>query len=322
MISTLLLHQDQKTFTQVLEHQQIGTLRANSKHVLWVDVHEPTAQDFACLSSEFGFHQLAIEDCRNAHQRPKIEDYHGYYFIVLYEAGLLADSGLQLRELSIFLGANYVVTVHHGPIRAIANGERLWRNWTDLAEQGAGLLAYLIIDAVVDEYFPILDAMSDRMDEMEDALFNDEASETLEDIFQNKKQLLQLRRSVAPLRDVFNILLRREQPLFTREVVYYFHDIYDHLIRVADSIDSLRDLLGSTMDVYLSLQSNRMNMVMKRLTALSTILMSAALVAGIYGMNFQHMPELTWEYGYYYALAAMLIVAVGLIIFFRWIKWL
>ena len=322
MISTLLLHQDHKTFTKVSDQTEIRTLRENLKNVLWVDVSQPTTQDFDCLQVEFGFHHLAIEDCRNAHQRPKIEDYHGYYFIVLYETELMERGDLILRELSIFLGANYVVTVHHRPIQAIANGERLWRNWTDLVEQGAGLLAYLIIDAVVDEYFPILDTMSDRMDEMEDLLFNEHANETVEDIFQIKKQLLHLRRSVTPLRDVFNILLRREQPLFTREVVYYFHDIYDHLIRVADSIDSLRDLLGSTMDVYLSLQSNRMNMVMKRLTALSTILMSAALVSGIYGMNFQQMPELAWQYGYYFALGTMIVIALGLVIFFRWIKWL
>ena len=322
MISTLLLHQDLKTFAKVSDQRQISTLRENAKHVLWVDVSQPTAQDFDCLREEFGFHHLAIEDCQNAHQRPKIEDYHGYYFIVLYEAELPERGELQLRELSIFLGANYVVTVHHGPIQAIANGERLWRNWTDLTEEGAGLLAYLIMDAVVDGYFPILDTMSDRMDEMEDLLFDDRASETIETIFQIKKQLLHLRRSVTPLRDVFNILLRREQPLFTREVVYYFHDIYDHLIRVADTIDNLRDLLGSTMDVYLSLQGNRMNMVMKRLTALSTILMSAALVSGIYGMNFAHMPELQWQYGYYLALGFMVALALSLIIFFRWIKWL
>jgi magnesium transporter len=131
-----------------------------------------------------------------------------------------------------------------------------------------------------------------------------------------------MRRSVSPLRDVFNVLLRREQPIFPREVLYYFQDIFDHLIRVSDSIDNLRDLLGSTMDVYLSLQSNRMNMVMKRLTALSTILMSAALVSGIYGMNFQHMPDLTWHYGYYGALGVMAALALALVIFFRWIKWL
>jgi magnesium transporter len=322
MISTLLLQQDRKTFVPVTDPDEISELRTTPHHVLWVDVAQPTPQDFDCLREEFGFHRLAIEDCQNAHQRPKIEDYHGYYFVVLYEAELTERGELILRELAMFLGANYVVTVHHGPIQAIASGERLWRNWTDLAEQGAGLLAYLIIDAVVDEYFPIIDALSDRMDEMEDLLFNYRESETIADIFQIKKQLLQLRRSVTPLRDVFNILLRREQPLFTREVVYYFHDIYDHLIRVADSIDNLRDLLGTTMDVYLSLQGNRMNMVMKRLTALSTILMSAALVSGIYGMNFQHMPELTWQHGYYAALGGMALIALALFIFFRWIKWL
>ena len=322
MISTLLLEQDRKTFVPIEDHQQISTLRANPKHIVWVDVSQPTAADFDCLHEEFEFHRLAIEDCKNAHQRPKIEDYHRYYFIVLYEAELTDRGDLLLRELSLFLGPNYVVTVHHRPIQAITNGERLWRNWTDLAEQGAGLLAYLILDAVVDEYFPILDAVSDRMDELEHKLFNDHETETIEDIFQIKKQLLQVRRSVTPLRDVFNILLRREQPLFTREVTYYFHDIYDHLIRVADMIDNLRDLLGSTMDVYLSLQGNRMNMVMKRLTALSTILMSAALISGIYGMNFHYMPELEWRYGYYAALGGMLTIVIGLIIFFRWIKWL
>ena len=322
MISTLLLHQDHKTFTPVHNPDEISQLRANPQHTLWVDVSQPTPQDLDCLREEFDFHRLAIEDCLNAHQRPKIEDYHGYYFIVLYEAELTERKELNLRELSLFLGSNYVVTVHHRPIRALTDSERLWRNWVDLAEQGSGLLAYLIIDAVVDEFFPILDTMSDQMDEMEDLLFNERESETIEDIFRIKKHLLQLRRSVTPLRDVFNILLRREQALFTREVSYYFHDIYDHLIRVADMIDNLRDLLGSTMDVYLSLQSNRMNMVMKRLTALSTILMSAALISGIYGMNFQNMPELAWKYGYYAALGAIVVIVLALIVFFRWIKWL
>lgn len=322
MISTLLLHQDHKTFTPITESATISELRANSNHVLWVDVSNPSSKDLECLQEQFGFHHLAIEDCRNAHQRPKIEDYHGYYFIVLYEADLTERNELILRELSLFLGSNYVVTVHHSPIQSLVNGEKLWRDWADIAEQGAGLLAYLIIDAVVDKYFPILDAMSDRMDDLEDLLFDHNETETIEGIFQIKKQLLQLRRSVTPLRDVFNVLLRREQPLFSREVSYYFHDIFDHLIRVADSIDNLRDLLGSTMDVYLSLQGNRMNMVMKRLTALSTILMTAALIPGIYGMNFTHMPGLGLKFGFVAVLGAMAAMSIALIIFFRWIKWL
>ena len=322
MISTILLNREQKTFSPVSNSDEISQLREDQANVLWVDITDPVEADWQHLREEFQFHHLAIEDCQNAHQRPKIEDYHGYYFIVLYEAELTETAELRLRELNMFLGPNYVVTVHRSPIRALAEGERLWRNWTDLAGLGAGLLAYLIMDAVVDQYFPVLDALSECMDDLEDRLFNEHDKETIEDIFQIKKQLLKMRHSVSPLRDVFNILLRREQPIFPREVSYYFQDIFDHLIRVADSIDNLRDLLGSTMDVYLSLQGNRMNMVMKRLTALSTILMSAALVSGIYGMNFQHMPELTWQHGYYGALGLMALMALALFIFFRWIKWL
>lgn len=322
MISTILFDREQKSYTTIPDCDQISDLRVEPQHVLWVDVVAPTESDWENLREEFQFHHLAIEDCQNAHQRPKIEDYHGYYFIVLYEAELTETYTIRLRELNMFLGPNYVVTVHRIPLPSLTEGERLWRNWTDLAGQGAGLLAYLIMDVIVDRYFPILDQLSDWMDEVEDRLFKEHTTETVEDIFQIKKQLLHMRRSVSPLRDVFNILLRRENLIFSREVSYYFQDIFDHLIRVADTIDNLRDLLGSTMDVYLSLQGNRMNMVMKRLTALSTILMSAALVAGIYGMNFQHMPELTWQYGYYGSLGLMVVLALGLSIFFRWIKWL
>ena len=140
-------------------------------------------------------------------------------------------------------------------------------------------------------------------------------------MFLIKKQLLFLRRAVTPLRDVFNTLLRREQNVFSRETTVYFQDVYDHLIRVADTIDTLRDLLGSTMDAYLSISGNRMNMVMKRLTAISTLLMSVTLISGIYGMNFTYMPELALRYGYVGALGAMLVVALVLYLYFRHIKW-
>ncbi len=322
MISTLVLNRTQKKFTTNRDHKRISDLRENTENVLWVDVENPSPEEFLILQEEFGFHHLAIEDCQHSHQRPKIEDFHGYYFIVLYSAELTEDNELELNEVNIFLGTNYVVTAHRNPIKALARGEQLWRNWTDIAEQGAGLLAYLMIDAVVDEYFPVLDNISDQMDDVEDALFSNNDTQDIESIFRLKKQLLQLRRTAAPLRDVFNILLRREQPVFSREVQYYFQNIFDHLIRVADQIDNLRDLLGSTMDVYLSIQSNRMNMVMKRLTALSTILMSAALVSGIYGMNFVRIPELQWHNGYFYALGLMATISIALLIFFRWIKWL
>jgi magnesium transporter len=181
---------------------------------------------------------------------------------------------------------------------------------------------YLLIDPIVDEYMPLLDNLSDKIDDLEDYIFTDSNPEALEEIFRIKKQLLFLRKSITPLRDVFNTLLRREQPIFSRETTVYFQDVFDHLIRVTDTIDTLRDMLGSIMDAYLSIASNRMNAVMKQLTSISAILMSVTLIAGIYGMNFEIMPELKWHYGYVWALGSMLAVGLGVYLYFRKIKWL
>lgn len=322
MIETLVLNRDSKVFSRAAAITDIHDLCGVSGNLVWVDVSDPTSQDFDDLAREFGFHPLAIEDCRHRHQRPKVEEYQGYYFMVLYHASFDSEHQLELRELNIFLGPNYLVTVHSEPIEAVSVAERLWREWSDLAERGTGLLAYLLIDAIVDDYMPLLDTISDRLDEIEDQIFEDLQPESLQEIFLIKKQLLFLRRAVTPLRDVFNTLLRREQQVFSRETAVYFQDVFDHLIRVADTIDTLRDLLGSTMDAYLSISGNRMNMVMKRLTAISTLLMSVTLIAGIYGMNFTYMPELALRYGYVGALAAMLVTALALYLYFRHIKWL
>jgi magnesium transporter len=322
MIKTLVLNRESRAFTKCENPEEISELCAISPNIVWVDVADPTSEDFDELAKEFGFHPLSIEDCRNEHQRPKVEEFQGYYFIVLYEAELVLGRRLELRELNIFLGKNFLVTVHSQPIRAVEIAERLWREWTDLAERGTGLLAYLLIDTIVDNYMPLLDALSDRMDELEDQIFVDFKAEALEEIFRIKKELLFLRRSVTPLRDVFNTLLRREQQIFSRETHVYFQDVFDHLIRVADTIDTLRDLLSATMDAYLSVSGNRMNMIMKRLTVISTILMSVTLIAGIYGMNFDFMPELKWRFGYVGALSSMVIIGIVIYLYFRKIKWL
>ncbi|HYP29130.1 MAG TPA: magnesium/cobalt transporter CorA [Blastocatellia bacterium] len=322
MIRTLMLDRQARKFDEVADCNRISELCENPDNILWVDVSDPTSEDFDELAKEFGFHHLSIEDCRKEHQRPKVEEYQGYYFIVLYEAELREGERLELRELNIFLAKNYLVTVHSQPIKAIANAERLWREWADLAERGTGLLSYLLIDAIVDDYFPLLDYISDRMDVLEDQIFEDFQPDTIEEIFRIKKELLFLRRAITPLRDVFNTLLRREQPIFSRETLVYFQDVYDHLIRLADSIDTLRDMMSSTMDAYLSVSSNRTNLVMKTLTSISTILMSITLIAGIYGMNFDRMPELKMKYGYPGALAAMLVVGLAVYYYFRKIKWL
>ena len=323
MITVTCLHTATKEITENCPVADISDLRQDSQHVVWADVSDPTSQDFADLAEEFDFHHLSIEDCRNTHQRPKVEEYSGYYFIVLYEASLVGPNDvLELRELNIFLGKNYLVTVHSRPIRAITTARRLWEEWLDRSEAGAGLLAYLLIDAIVDDYLPLLDIISERMDDLEDSIFGEWRAAVIEEIFMIKKKLLYLRRAITPLRDVFNTLLRREQPIFPRETHVYFQDVFDHLIRVADNIDTLRDMLSSTMDAYLSVSGNRMNKVMKRLTSISTILMSVTLIAGIYGMNFVFMPELRWRYGYVFALSSIVAVALSLYAYLKKVDWL
>jgi magnesium transporter len=323
MIRTVCLNTKSKEFTENCLAADISELRVEYGNIVWADVSDPTSRDFEELAEEFGFHHLSIEDCRNEHQRPKVEEYPGYYFVVLYEAQLAGPTDrLELRELNIFLGKNYLVTVHSRPIRAIDTAARLWPEWMDRAEEGAGLLAYLLIDAIVDDYLPLLDIVSERMDDLEDSIFGEWRAEVIEEIFSVKKKLLYLRRSITPLRDVFNTMLRREQPIFPREIHIYFQDVFDHLIRVADTIDTLRDMLSSTMDAYLSVSGNRMNKIMKRLTSISTILMSVTLIAGIYGMNFIFMPELRWRYGYVYALLSMVVVGVALYLYLKKVDWI
>lgn len=323
MITVIVVDRETGKLEVGRDPKSIDELCANDRLVVWVDVLRPTEEDYALLANEFHFHPLAIEDCRHAHQRPKIDEYKGYYFMVLYEASIVGrHKSLELNELNLFLGPNYLVTIHRNPLRAVDTAARLWPEWEERVTAGAGLLAYLLIDAVIDEYMPLLDNMSDRIDDIEDAIFESFDPDAIREIFLIKKQLLYLRRTVVPLRDVFNTLLRREQPIFPREIHVYFQDVFDHVIRVADLIDTLREMLVSTMDAYLSLSGNRMNVVMKRLTSISTILMSMTLIAGIYGMNFEFMPELKWHYGYVGSLLSMAVVGVVIYFYLRYIDWL
>ncbi len=323
MITVMVLDRESGKLEVGKDPKTIDKLCADEKHVVWVDVLRATEDDYAMLAEEFRFHPLALEDCHNAHQRPKIDEYKGYYYMVLYEASLVGERrSLELNELNVFLGTNYLVTIHRNPLRAVDTAARLWPEWDERVSSGAGLLAYLLIDAVIDEYMPLLDNMSDRIDDIEDEIFESFDPQAIREIFLIKKQLLYLRRTVVPLREVFNTLLRREQPIFPREIHVYFQDVFDHVIRVADSIDTLREMLVSTMDAYLSLSGNRMNVVMKRLTSISTILMSVTLIAGIYGMNFEYMPELKWHYGYVGSLLSMVVVGVAIYFYLRYIDWL
>jgi magnesium transporter len=290
---------------------------------LWLDIVDPDDDDIRLLREDFHFHPLAIEDATHRHQRPKVDSYEHYYFVVFYCMGIDGDDGrISASPLYLFIGQHYLVTVHRGPIDQVQETLRRWRDPGSPLKDDVGALIYALLDAIVDDYFPVMDQVAERVEDLEEQIFSNFDEAALQSIFRLKKDLLNVRRVVTPERDVLNVMLRRGIPVFSQDDVTYLQDVYDHIVRITDTLDTYRDLLSSSLDSFLSVQSNRLNQVVKVLTVTSIVLMSVTLVAGIYGMNFDNMPELHWRYGYVWALGLMAAISVGLVALFRRIKWL
>jgi len=316
------VHTDRQGVRNDVPLEHVSDLLPRGDCVLWIDVIDPTDDEMRLVGQEFGFHPLALEDAQRRHQRPKIDHYDGFLFIVFY--GLTSIDGRpQPREVDLFAGKNYLITVHDGSLDEIREATDRWcRNVETLGDRGVGLLVYSLLDALVDGYFPCVDELAERVEDLEEAIFERVDVGTQAAIFGLKKDLLAIRRVLGPERDVMNALVRRDAPLFGEGVVVYFQDVYDHILRVTDSVDTYRDLLSSALDAHLSMTSFHLNVVVRRLTSSSIILMSVTLIAGIYGMNFARMPELDWTYGYAWALGLMVAVAVALVALFKRIDWL
>jgi magnesium transporter len=303
---------------------KIDALRAKAEHVVWLDIATPTAEDLDLLRDEFSVHPLALEDLEKRNQRPKIDTYAEQQIIVCYEVlpTTKREAAFDLSELHVFAGPGYVVSVHWEPSPAIAEVTKRFRDRPDAVARTPGTLLYTILDSVVDGYFPLLDKLTDKIEDLEDKILaGKRATGTLRTILALKRHLLELRRTISPLRDVANALLRRDLPLVDDLSAPYFQDLYDHLIRVLDQLDLQRDLLASALEANLSVTSNNLNAVMKRLTAFTVVLMVPTLIAGIYGMNFHFMPELSWPLGYPLVLGGMLLTMAGAAIFFRARDW-
>jgi magnesium transporter len=289
---------------------------------LWLDIYDPDESDIALLRDEFQFHPLAIEDATRDIQRPKVDIHQNFYLIVFYTARFTPNAEhIEIQELDLFVGRNFIVSVHDGKMTQVRETIKRWRSTENPLENKVGALLYALLDTVVDDYFPLIDELADRVDQLEDQIFLNFNNNAIETIFGLKKDLLMLRRVLAPQRDILNTLMRRDIPVFGPGDQIYLQDVYDHIIRVTDSIDTYRDLLSSALDSFLSLQSNKLNQIVKVLTITSIMLMSSSLVAGIYGMNFDLMPELRWTYGYPFALGLMLVISTGLYFFFKRMKW-
>lgn len=316
----------------------------------WLDValapgaDPETDPDAQLLREEFGFHPLAIADAYRRHHPPKIDIFGpgelgggderidglpaespcgAHYFLIVYAPRQNGRHGkVHLDRLAVFIGRNYLVTIHRGEIPAIAETLRLWQMPASPLGRTTGALAHALLDGIVDAYFPILDGIADRLQEVEDAIFDAFEEAQVQAVFDLRKDLLRIRRVLAPMRDILNGLLRRDLDLFAPDEVAYFRDVHEHTIRHIETLDIDRELISGVLESYLSMQSNRLNQIVKVLTVASIVLMTNSLVAGIYGMNFVHLPELRWRYGYGFALALMAAISLGLIALFRRIRWL
>jgi magnesium transporter len=301
----------------------VGGKQEHDPPLVWIDIAAPGAPEGEFLRSELRFHPLAVEDTVRGRQRPKIDRYPGYFFLVMYAARINQERGrMALNELHAFIGANYVVTVHDHRIEELTEVLARWRGAPDRF-RAPGVLAHAVLDLVVDGYFPVLDHFSERVAELETGVMGQRtSSEDMQTILGMRRELALFRRMVGPERELVGSLLRRDIPFLQPEMLPYFQDIHDHAIRVAEEIDTLRDLLNGAMEGQLSLASNKLNETMRLMAAWSIILMAMAWIAGIYGMNFDVMPELHWGYGYLWALVLMVAVGSVLFMYFRRKDWI
>ena len=290
--------------------------------LVWIDVSNPGEDEAAFLRDDLGFHPLAVEDCIRGRQRPKLDRYPNYFFMVVYAASVNPGrKRMALNELHIFLGTGFVVTVHDYKVGEVTEVVARWRAAPQQVT-GTGSLAHILLDLVVDDYFKVVEHFADRTDEFESAAFLPGQAPDMQQILVTRHELVLFRKVVAPLRDVLSTLLRRDLPFLLPELVPYFQDVHDHTIRVTEEIDSLRELLSALLDAQISLSANQLNHTVRTMTAWSVMLMSVAVIAGVYGMNFDFMPELHWRYGYLFALGVMAAVGFTLAYFFTRRGWL
>jgi len=275
------------------------------------------------IGKQFSLHPLLLEDIANTDQRPKLDDYETHLFLVL-KMLLVTDSlEIAVEQVSLVLGKNYVLTFQENgtdvfkPVR-----ERLQGGRGRLRHSGVDYLLHALVDAIVDQYFSVLELLSEKIEGLQDMVITDSNPEMLRQIHALKRELLFLRRAVWPLREAMNNLSRSECPLLQESTKVFFRDVYDHVVQIVDTIETLREMVSASLDIYLSSISYKLNAVMKVLTIITTIFMPLSFIAGIYGMNFEQMPELKFRWGYPIVLAVMVLVGVGMLVMFRRKRWL
>lgn len=310
-----------------LQKEEISETIKGQEGLLWVVLQESSTEEtLEILRDVFHFHPLSIEDCESqGYQTPKVDEFENYLFILSH--ALIPDHGsletLDTQELDIFMGGNFVVCSFHA--EQMPPVEKVWSRLEKdhrLLQNGADFLCHSILDVLVDDYMPLIDRMDEEIEWLEDKVLEKPSPETLERILALKHSTLTLRRIVSPQREVINRLSRDEFDLIAPKHRIYFRDIYDHLVRIQDLSESVRDIVSGTLDIYLSATSNRLNEVMKALTIVSTVFLPLTFIAGVYGMNFKYFPEINWQFGYLYVWILFAAIIAVMIWYFKKKGWL
>ena len=302
----------------------IDDWKPDGNDLLWIDIQQPEEKVLEPLLEErFGFHELASEDTLSPNTLPKYDAFAGYDFFIFRAVHVnVTEHGSQTYKLAAFLSRNFLITVHRDPMQPVDDVCNRLPSDARLLGNGPDFLLYNIVDQMVDAHFPLLDEIEECVDDLQDAIFKDAEPSHLDELLHLKRDVNVLRRQSLPQRELLNQISRGDAQFIQRQHLIYFRDCYDHMFRISETIDVERDMMASTMEAYLSVIANRTNEIMKVLTILSTIMLPLTVIGGIYGMNFKHMPELEWHYGYLFALGLMAATTTTLLLFFRWRGWI
>ena len=303
---------------------EVSEVLKQSDRFVWIGLHEPDEELLQQVQQEFGLHDLAIEDAHRAHQRPKLETYEDSLFIVLRTAQMnYKDRRVEFGETHFFLGENFIVSVRHGSSIAYTDVRNRCEKAPELLQKGPGFALYAVMDSIVDQYFPVIEAMEAELEVVEEKIFGEKPSRaTTEHIYQLKREFLEIKRAVLPLVEICNKLMRFDLALIPEDTRPYFRDVYDHALRINEMIDNSRELLSGALEANFSMISISQSDVSKKFAGWAAIIAVPTMIAGIYGMNFQSIPELNWSWGYPFALGLIITACCLLYLFFKRSGWL
>ena len=319
MLINCVAYQDGQKLADI-DKRQISDYLKKPGCFVWVALADPTQEELAEMQEEFDLHELAVEDARHGHQRPKIEEYGDSLFVVLHTVEFTPIDEIKIGEVDIFVGRNYVLSVRSRTERGFKEVRARAERDPELLKYGSGYVLYALMDAVVDRYFPVLDAIESELERVEEHLFQEGASprENIEALYYVKQQLTTLRHATGPAQEHSGKLFGGRVPFACHGLTEYFRDVYDHLARINQAIDAARETTNTAIQVALAMVNMGHGEITKSLAAYAALVAVPTMIAGVYGMNFEHMPELHWRFGYPLSIAAM--VGIDVFLFFRFRK--